>query len=331
VTAQDPVVEQALAGAFAAAGRVEGMRGLAVARDGELLAQRYYNGSGPYVVHDVRSVTKSVVSILIGIAIDRGLIESVDQTLADYLGGVVDSLDAAKGSITIRNLLTMSAGHRWQGLGSVHEWGDWMNAPDQITYVLEKPLVDAPGTRFNYSDGSAHLLSVILTEATGMRAVDFAAEHLFEPLGIGPRFWLTDNRGYSLGAAGIRLTPLDMLAIGALYLDGGVARGQRVVSEEWVSTSTRAHISTDDAVPYGTSYGYLWWLGRAGDYEFYHAMGYGGQFIVNVPDLRLTVVATCDWRYPISVGNRHWYDVILLIVTDVIPAMAELPAGSSGP
>jgi CubicO group peptidase (beta-lactamase class C family) len=235
VTAQDPVVEQALAGAFAAAGRVEGMRGLAVARDGELLAQRYYNGSGPYVVHDVRSVTKSVVSILIGIAIDRGLIESVDQTLADYLGGVVDSLDAAKGSITIRNLLTMSAGHRWQGLGSVHEWGDWMNAPDQITYVLEKPLVDAPGTRFNYSDGSAHLLSVILTEATGMRAVDFAAEHLFEPLGIGPRFWLTDNRGYSLGAAGIRLTPLDMLAIGALYLDGGVARGQRVVSEEWVS------------------------------------------------------------------------------------------------
>jgi CubicO group peptidase (beta-lactamase class C family) len=132
---------------------------------------------------------------------------------------------------------------------------------------------------------------------------------------------MTDNRGYSLGAAGLHLTSLDMVTVGVLYLDGGMAGGRQIVPAEWVRASTEARLSTGNAIPYGPSYGYQWWNGRTGTHEYYFAMGYGGQFIFNVPDLGLVVVATCDWRYWGGPAAQHWSEIIALIVNDVIPAM----------
>jgi CubicO group peptidase (beta-lactamase class C family) len=321
VTSQVSDVEQSLAPAFEAAAQIEGMKSLLVARHGQLIGERYYNGAGPDSPHDVRSVTKSFLSALVGIAIDKGYLESVEQTLGDLFADVVDSLDEEKAAITLENLLTMSAGQDWHELGGESEFNEWMNSPNQVEYVLEKPMVNTPGTVFNYSDGGAHLISVILTEATGMDPESFAAEHLFAPLGIDRRSWLVDKQGYAIGGVGLQVTPRDMVAFGTLYLNDGTFERRRVISEEWVRTSTAVRILTDNAVPYGTAYGYLWWRGVVDGYPFYMATGYGGQFIVNVPDLDLVVVATCDWWYPRADAGEHWYDIIRVIVNDVVPAV----------
>jgi CubicO group peptidase (beta-lactamase class C family) len=331
LTFQSPEAEEALADAFAAAEQIAGMRSLLVGQDGQLVAEGYFNGTSASSLHDVRSVTKSVLSTLIGIAIDRGFIESTEQTLAQLLGPMVEGLEEEKRAITIDNLLTMTPGHEWRGLGaSPSEFGEWLRAPDQLAYILDKPLVYPPGTRFHYSSGSSHLLSVILTEATGMNAADFAAQYLFAPLGIDSRPWLADKGGYAIGGAGLQLTPRDMLTIGVLFLEHGMSDGRQVVSEKWVRTSTEAHISTNNPIPYGTDYGYQWWLGNANNHDFYFAMGFGGQFIVNVPDLRLVVVATCEWRYPAEVANAHWYAIIRLILDNVVPASMTMSAREGG-
>jgi CubicO group peptidase (beta-lactamase class C family) len=177
---------QKLAEAYAQARQIEGMKCLLVARNGVLVAEEYFReDDGPESLHDVRSVTKSVTSALIGIAIEEGFIENVDQTLADYLiGSVADSIEKEKGQITLRQLLTMSCGLEWFEIGTYSEYSNWITAPDQIEYILNKPMVTTPGTVFNYSDGAAHLVSVILTEATGMNALEFAGLYLFAPLDI---------------------------------------------------------------------------------------------------------------------------------------------------
>jgi CubicO group peptidase (beta-lactamase class C family) len=306
---------------LAEAGRIEGIRSFVVAQDGQIVAERYYNGAGPYSVHDVRSASKSVLSALIGIAIQQGFIESVDQTLADYLDPAIFELDGQWAEVTIEDLLTMSAGHRWRELNGPSEYGEFVAAPDQVAYILSKPVVDPPGTRFNYSDGSAHLLSVVLTEATGMTAAEFAAEHLFQPLAIGSRTWRADNQGYTYGGFGLHISPYDMLTFGTLYLNEGRVGDQQIVPADWVGASTQARVASDDALPYGPGYGYLWWQGGTGAHDFYFATGYGGQFIVNVPGLRLTVVATCLWGYPRSQASQHWFEILDLIVDSVIPTM----------
>lgn len=144
-----------LAEAYAQARQIGGMKCLLVARNGVLVSEEYFHEEdGPESLHDVRSVTKSVTSALIGIAIREGFIENVDQTLAEYLvGSVVDSLEEAKGQITIRQLLTMTCGLEWFEIGSYSEYGNWITSPDQIEYILNKPMVTTPGTVFNYSDG----------------------------------------------------------------------------------------------------------------------------------------------------------------------------------
>jgi CubicO group peptidase (beta-lactamase class C family) len=315
---------QKLAEAYAQARQIEGMKCLLVARNGVLVAEEYFReDDGPESLHDVRSVTKSVTSALIGIAIEEGFIENVDQTLADYLiGSVADSIEKEKGQITLRQLLTMSCGLEWFEIGTYSEYSNWITAPDQIEYILNKPMVTTPGTVFNYSDGAAHLVSVILTEATGMNALEFAGLYLFAPLDISGRPWRTDNRGYNLGGVALQITPRDMLKFGTLYLQNGVYDGKQVIAAEWVSASTQSHISTNNAVPYGPNYGYYWWTGRAYARDYYFANGYGGQFIVVVPGWNLVAVATGNWR---GIGRdqagAQWYNIISVIMNDVLGAV----------
>jgi CubicO group peptidase (beta-lactamase class C family) len=311
-----------LSRAFETARRIEGMRSLLVSQEGRLVAEEYFNGIGPQRLHDVRSVTKSVTSALVGIAIDQGFIESTDQTLDEFLvGPVLETLDEEWAGVTLESLLTMTGGHEWSELGGSSEFPVWISSPDQINYILSKPVVSPPGTRFDYSDGGAHLVSVILSVATGMSALDFAQRHLFEPLGVDGTQWPVDNRGYNIGGAGLQISPRGMLAFGNLYLNGGTSGGRRIVPSEWVTTSTRTHVSTGNALPYGPGYGYFWWRGSASGTEIYYATGYGGQFILLVPESRLVVVATCEWRYPISQANSHWSAIMNVMVDEILPVM----------
>jgi CubicO group peptidase (beta-lactamase class C family) len=309
----------ALAEIVAAARSIDGMKWLLLARNGALVAEEYFNGQGPDSTHDVRSVTKSVNSALIGIAIREGYIGSVQETLADYFDGVTDTLDPELGATSIEDLLTMRAGHDWHEIPGPSEFPDWVSAPDQIRYILDKPLVHAPGEHFNYSDGSAHLISVILSEATGTSALEFAEQYLFASLGIGSRRWLVDNRGHSYGGVALYLTARDMLSFGALYLDGGSAGGQQILPADWVATSTSTHVDTDNAIPYGSGYAYYWWTGQSRGRDFYFANGYGGQFIFVVPAANLVVVAACEWHHMGDAAPTHWYEIITLIVEELLP------------
>jgi len=317
---QDPDGFQAgaLEGAIATAGQVSGMRSLLVARNGVLVSESYFNGVGRDDAHDLRSVTKSVVSALIGIAIRERFLEGTHQKLGELLGSSFPDMSPECQAVTLENLLTMRAGHDWKEIPGPSEFGTFFNAPDQIAYVLAKRVVDPPGTRFNYSDGGAHLVAVVLERVTGKGAAAFANEYLLGPMGIGERSWLRDHQGHTYGGVGIRLTPRDMVAFGELFRNGGSVGGVQVVPANWVALSTHSHGSTGNAVPYGTGYGFFWWTGEHGGHEYFFATGYGGQFIVVVPELEMVVVATCDWQGVGAQAGDNWDQIISLIMKQIV-------------
>jgi CubicO group peptidase (beta-lactamase class C family) len=305
--------------AYTLARQEPGLTSFVVARDGVIARQEYFNGGGADAPQDVRSVTKSVTSLLVGLAIGRGCLRSVDQSIGEVLGPLAPA-DPAKSAITVRHLLTMTSGLGGDELANPNEYNLWAAAPDQMAYVLAQPLVAAPGTRFAYYSPAYHILSVALTEACGAKAVDLARDHLFMPLGFGARAWETDDQGYSNGAAGVSLTPNDMVALGALVLNGGRAGGGQIVPAVWIQASTRGQVPTS-AMSYASAYGYGWWTGQSGGSDYAFATGWGGQFLFVVPAKRLVIVATARWRgLAAADAQAQWLRVADIIVRLAIPA-----------
>ena len=277
-------------------GMIEHVVGNGIGADSILIIRHGYIASDAYFPpfdegqrHIVYSCTKSVVSTLMGIALDEGYLESLDQRVLDlFPNRTVENLDAWKGEMTLRDLLTMTAGfdardsylYNWEGLELMHE------AEDAIQYVLDLPMAEEPGTRFEYTNGVSHLLSCIITETTNMTALEFARERLFSPLGITDVEWRTDPKGNNWGYSGLYLTPHDMAKIGYLFLKGGEWDGEQIVSYEWVEEATSVHFHAGTLLD---DYGFQWWVSPRG---YYSAIGYMGQFIHVVPDLDLVVVTT---------------------------------------
>ncbi len=306
---------------FARAEEMANLKSLIVYKDGRILREGYYNGGHADSSHDVRSVTKSVMSTLIGIAIDNAIIDSVDQTIGDLLTTMVESMDSAKSRITLAQVLSMTCGLEGDELASVTEYNNWYNAPDQLTYTLDKPLTHTPGTFFTYNSGVAHLSSATLTGAAGMSTFQFAKQHLFSPLDIDDHYWGTDKRGIYNGGAALRLTPRDMLRIGQLYLNRGMYNGSRVLSENWIVEATSHKITPTNVMPFAQDYGYYWWIGNLNSHDYFFANGWGGQFIVIVPGLELVIVATNHWSGLASTtAQQQWYDTISLIMDGIVAA-----------
>jgi CubicO group peptidase (beta-lactamase class C family) len=296
---------------------------LVVERHGVLVMEDYFNGASATADYDVRSVTKTVISILTGIAIDQGLVRSVDETVGDYLAPVVPSLAPDKAGITIRQLLTMTSGIPWRELGTEEQdYSAFVSSPDPLLWILRRPLEHPPGQVWNYNTGACHILSAIVTEAVGTSAREFAQAELFGPLGeeVGP--WLTDNRGYCFGGHGVALRGRTMIKLGRLFLDGGSWDGRLVVSERWVRESTAWRHDTGEAIPWGSGYGYLWWIGqdaRTG-LTFRFAVGYGGQFIFLVPERDTTIAAATEWS-GVREADANFMLVLRTIVETVLPSL----------
>ena len=305
--------------AFDLAGRQPQITSLVVTRDGAIVREQYWHGGGPDTPQDVRSVTKSVTSLLVGTALDRGCLRSLDQTVGEMLGPLGPP-DSDKRAITVRHLLTMSSGLGSDELENVNEYNLWASAPNQLDYVWNLPILSPAGTHFVYNSGVYHVLSAILTRACGAPTADFARDTVFGPLGFGARSWETDNQGFANGAAGLMLTPRDMVAIGNLVLGEGRAAAGQVVSAGWVRDATRSHVDTS-AQPYATGYGLGWWTGQMGTWNFAFANGYGGQFIVVVPGVRLVVTATNRWQgIGTAAAGSDWIAVMNIIMQNVLPA-----------
>lgn len=314
--------EPLLARAFDKVKNIEGIASLVVCRDETIVAEEYYNGYRNDSIKTVMSVTKTVTSLLVGLALEKGYIESVNDPISKYLTGIVVFPDEAKKNITIEQMLKMSFGHAWNGTKPESLYATYSAMPDHLQYIIDLPLVSAPGTVFNYSDGASHLLSVIITEATGKNTLDFAVENLFNPLGISEFIWRKDDRNYPNGASSLIISPRDMVKIGNLILNHGRYHGVQVVPESWVSAMTKTHITTNNDVPYGPEYGYQIWINSSVVHKYYFAMGWGGQFIFIVPDQNLVVTASCrtdglNWQQ----AGEHWTGIINIIVNDVFPAI----------
>ena len=305
--------------AFALAQQQPNLTSLVVARDGAIERQAYFAGGGPDTPQDVRSVTKSVVSLLTGIALERGYLRSLDQNLGELLGPLAPS-DPAKAAITLRHLLTMTSGLGGDELADPSLYNQWAAAPDQLAYVWDLPLIASPGTQFNYYSPTYYVLSRILTRTAGQTTSDFAREALFIPLGIAPPQWETDDQGFVNGGAGLRLTPMDMVALGNLVLTSGRAGGNQVVSASWVQAATGRKIATN-ALSFASGYGYGWWTGQSAGTDYVFATGYGGQFIVVVPQKRLVVTAAMRWSgVGTATASAQWQAIMDLIMRRIMPA-----------
>jgi CubicO group peptidase (beta-lactamase class C family) len=307
--------------AAAQAAAVPRFRSLLVVRDGRLVLERYFGGAGPDDLADIRSGTKSVVSTLVGIALEDGYLSSLDQTLLQLLPASVAVLRPDEEGITIRDLLTMTGGWDWDE-STVAGYNDWVTSSDHVQYLLNRPLADPPGTVFTYNSAAVHLLGVILEQATGMSLPTFADQALFAPIGISSRAWEPFPEGTVNGGSGLDLRPRDLARIGQLFLQDGVSGDRRVVAVDWIAEATRAHFPwTSDGGSTHLSYGYLWWTDA--DNDAYFAWGYRGQYIYVAPARRLVVVATTAW-WAID-GQSAPSDLdrqaLAVIVNGVLPAV----------
>ncbi len=290
-------------------GELDGLHGILVARHGRLVAERYWRGASPNRLHNLKSTSKSILSALVGQAIDQGWLD-LDQRIDTVLPEATAVGDPAKGEITVRHLLTMTSGLESTSFGG---YGRWVASPNWVRSALARPLLAAPGDRFSYSTGGTHLLSATLARAAGQSSHDFAREHLFAPLDIGRSAWGTDRQGVHMGGNNLALLPRDMLKFGQLYLNRGQWGGRQVVPWQWVDRSTRP----DLAGPRGRrriygGYGYLWWLRPESERGAYLASGYGGQYIYVAPADDM-VVATISTE--VSKG-REWRRQLFGLIRD---------------
>jgi CubicO group peptidase (beta-lactamase class C family) len=307
--------------AFDNASQQPNMTSLVVARNGVIEKQAYFNGGGADVPKEVRSITKSVMSLLVGIAVDKGQISSLDQTLGQLLGSLGPS-NPTMSAITVRQLLTMTSGFGGNELASPELYNLWAAAPDQLTYLWDHPLVATPGTQFNYYTPNYYVLSRIVTRASGQSTYAFATSSLFTPLGItGSRTWQTDDSGYYNGGVGLWLSPKDMVAIGNMVLTNGLAGTNQVVSSSWIQNATDSKVATTALGPisYETAYGYGWWRGKRNGIDYIFASGMGGQFIIVVPAKHLVVTAAANWQGVTNL-NAQWQTILDNIMLRIVPA-----------
>ncbi len=309
-------------------GQIEGedykIDSVLVVRNGYLVLDAYVHPFRPGETHNLYSVTKSVLSALIGIAIEQGYIESLDQHILDFFPDrEVKNLEDDKADMTLEHLLTMTSGfecrdsylYNNRGLEEMHKTDDW------IQYVLDLPMEMPPGTKFEYCNGASMLLSAILQEATGMSALEYAQKNLFGPLGIRDVQWDDSPLGITVGYSRLFMHPQDMAKIGYLYLKNGLWNSEPVVPDKWVADSTRVH------VPAGTlqeGYGYHWWVAPP---QMYLALGYGGQFVFVIPEKDMVVVFTS------SLEGRDFYVPQKLLNDYILPAVISyqpLPENPEG-
>lgn len=293
------------------AGEVPNLHSVVIIRHDRVIADWYFEGTDeqrgrplgtvkfdPGTLHDVRSVTKSVVSLLVGIAMADHAIESLDSPVLDYFPEYKDLQMPARRKIRLRDLLSMTPGLHWDE--TTYPYTDTRNgetamdmASDRYRYILSQPIDSPPGTHWRYSGGDVALIAAVVARATKTPIDVYAAKMLFAPLGITKFVWLKDRNGIPFAASGLRLLPRDMAKIGLLMLHGGRdLSGHQIVPEAWVQQSTAPHATAYKAGGCTIKYGYFWWLGPECNPPWYAANGNGGQLIWVVPSRDAVIVTT---------------------------------------
>jgi CubicO group peptidase (beta-lactamase class C family) len=298
----------------AEAGKLPRLHALIVARSGTPVVERVFRGPSLNTPVNVKSASKSVISALVGIALDRGLLKNPDQPILPLLKARAPSgLDPRVGTITLDHLLSMRAG--LERTSGVENYGRWVTSPNWVRFALSRPFVDKPGGGRLYSTGNTHLLSAILTEASKKSTFDLAREWLGKPLGITIPAWTRDPQGIYFGGNEMALSPRALLRFGEMYRNGGVFDGKRVVPEEWIRESWTPRSATRR----GDGYGYGWFITEAHGQPIYFAWGFGGQMLYIAPTLAMTVVITSDFNTR-STGDGYQCALQSLMTEGFVPA-----------
>jgi len=262
------------------------LHSMLVIRHGYIVKEKYYPPYNAGSADEIYSCTKSFVSALVGIAIEKQFITDVSQPVLGFFPEKkFEKVDSRKRAMKVEDLLTMSSGLGWvEGDATYRQM--YTTNRDWVKFVLGLPMDAAPGQRFNYSSGNTHILSAIIQKTAQRNMYDFARAQLFTPLGIQNPRWDRDPSGITIGGWGLELTPRDMAKLGYLYLHDGAWEGKQVVPAAWVRASTTPHVQATSTLKYG----YQWWISPQG--QWFAALGRFGQGIFVVPSLDLVVVFT---------------------------------------
>jgi len=266
------------------------LRTVVVARRGEIIAEHGYRGYTSKDPTSIMSASKCIMSALVGIAIDKGILEGTDQKIEPILrNDMPENADPRLSEITIGNLLSMQAGLRST---SGEQYGAWIASSNWVRAILSQPFEDNPGGRMIYSTGSSHLLSAILSKKTGRSTRALANEWLGPLEGFRISWWSRDPQGIYVGGNMMAMSPRSLLAFGELYRTGGITpQGKRLISKEWIDKSWQQRTNSRYT---GDGYGYGWFTRQIAGEEVHFGWGYGGQMLYIVPRLELTVVMTSD-------------------------------------
>lgn len=299
------------------------VQSLVIQMNDEIIYEEYRGSITGDEPTNIKSASKSVLSLLVGLAIEEGFLEGVDQPIGDFFPEYFDqNPDSAKAAITIKDLLTMRSGLETT---SFHNYGRWVTSSNWVEFTLDQPFVEEPGGRMVYSTGTSHLLSVILTKATGMSTRAFANEYLFDPMDIQIGGWDRDPQGYYMGGNNMAISPLDLLKIGEMMMNVGEYNGQQIVSKEWIFESIEVY-TRSNYNPY--NYGYMWWRRPVGKYQLFFAWGNGGQYIMMLPELDTVISITSDLGR--SNGSRRYQDRIFdFLRVRIIPFIENAETVSS--
>lgn len=306
---------------------------LLVIKNGKLVAEKYFNGSSIDKKTRLASVTKSFTSALTAIAIEKGLIDGLDQKMIDAFPDVADTItDPRKKQITLRQLLQMRAGYPWEEMEP--QYWDGLLAGDYDPLIETFPLLGDPGTQFNYSNLSSNWLGIMIARAAGTNLKTFAQENLFNAIDVQAGEWSTDARGNNNGCGNLHLTARDAAKLGLIYLNQGKYHGKQIVPADWVQASLRnyspdAWITRDkvnDIGPYfrDLGYGYQWWSAKVGQHDIDFAWGHGGQLIILLHDLNMIVATTTDAFFLKHDDEAWWHEKSTLnLVGKFVAALPE--------
>jgi CubicO group peptidase (beta-lactamase class C family) len=291
------------------ASQLETAYSLLVFKNGYLVAEDYFNNGYAEKQVNIHSVTKSITSALVGIALEQGCLTSLDQKMMEFFPEFANRLrDPRKKDITIQQMLQMRAGYPWEE--ATAEGTELLFSGFHTSNVVDVPLAYDPGSDSAYSNLTAHLLGIIVARACNTDLKSFAQEHLFDPLGIEPAFWQVDWDGNYLGFSDVHLSSTDLAKFGSLYMNNGQYNGIQVVPAQWVHDSLQTYSEKTWTVRVGrnwrdNAYGYQWWSIRAGNYRYNMAWGHGGQQIVLLDDLDMMIVLLADPLH-LQHGDQPW-------------------------
>ena len=306
-------------GAVKTAETMPRLYGILVSQQGDVILEKYFNGSSSDKLVNIKSASKSILSALVGIAISQGHISSLNQPIGDYFGEHLNNDSGRhKASITIENLITMQSGLEST---SNRNYGAWVLSTDWVAFALNLEMEYPPGMLMRYSTGNTHMLSAILTKATGLTVLQYARENLTSSLGFRLAEWPRDPMGIYFGGNDMEMTARQMLKFGELYLNRGRANGKQVVPAKWINDSFQRHANSTREQ--GRYYGYGWWLREMAGYDTAYAWGYGGQFIILIPDLKLVVVTTSS-SFPNRDRRSHRRELRMLLENHIIKPVADV-------